>query len=394
MNFQSHSLLARTIVLLFGWLAYGAFAVAQQDLDLASQSSPEVPTQFKLDLETAARLKPQLTAQSTAAAGRFETGRLVFERLVAQVRSPTGVKIAWQLRIVDNDSLNAYSSPDGTIYVEGGLAELAGPSSGLWAAILSHEIAHVVRRDWARRYLYQKSLENGRAGEMVLGDPSLPSASWSSSEKASADMGRFCRQMELEADREGLILMAHAGYHPDFVPALHHLLHAHGISAKSASLYAMHPCWEERDRELGRAYVTANIEFDRRWPEWYASPGGNPPIVVFAEEPTVKKIAAKEWEIQVPMRCQNLAGAVEVVLHAGTTGGKVARFEKLPAPNTQDSGNEVRQLTGCTSPKTTVTFNLADAAARQRPGAQWTDVYVLDAWGSVLARADLPKLPH
>ncbi len=40
------------------------------------------------------------------------------------------------------------------------------------------------------------------------------------SEKASADMGRFGRQMELEADREGLMMMAHAGYHPDFVPAL------------------------------------------------------------------------------------------------------------------------------------------------------------------------------
>ena len=54
----------------------------------------------------------------------------------------------------------------------------------------------------------------------------------------------------------------------------------------------------------------------------------------------------------------------------------------------------VRQVTGCTSPKTTVTFSLADATRQQKPGAQWTDVYIVDAWGSVLARADLPKLPH
>ena len=59
--------------------------------------------------------------------------------------------------------------------------------------------------------------------------------------------------------------------------------------------------------------------------------------------------------------------------------------------DTEGRNYEVRQLTGCTSPRTTVVFTLADLAARQKPGTQWTDVYVIDAWGSVL---DLPKLPH
>lgn len=359
----------------------------QQSLDV-----PEVPSQFNLDVETAARLRPQLMAKSIAASEHYATGTLVFDRLVEQVLAPSRSKVEWQLRIVDDDDLNAYSSPDGTVYVESGLARLAGPNAGLWAAILSHEIAHVVRRDWARRYLYQKYLENGGGAAVVLGDPSLPSPSWADSEKASADLGRFCRQMELEADREGLILMVHAGYHPDFVPALHHLLHALGNRKSSVSLYAMHPCWEERDHELSRAYVATSIEFERRWPEWYASPGGNPPVVVFAEQPTVRRIGSKEWQIQIPMRCQNLAGAVEVVLRAGSVRGEIARTERLSDPPGSD--HEVRQLTGCTSPKTTVTFILADTEARQKPGAPWTDVYVLDAWGSVLARADVPKLPR
>ena len=386
---QSKKLLARTILVVACSLVCGPLAVAQQNLD-----TQEVPEKFSLDMETAARLKSQLMAQSNAATGRYAVGRLVFERLVEQVRTPAGVKLAWQVRIVDDNQLNAYSSPDGTIYIESGLAQLAGPSTGLWAAVLSHEIAHVVRRDWARRYLYQKNLENGGGSSIVLGDPSLPSSSWTAGEKASADMGRFCRQMELEADREGLMLMARAGYHPDFVPALHHLLHARGLGTNGLSLYAMHPCWEERDRELSRVYVAASIEFDRRWPEWYASPGGNPPIVVFAEEPTVKKNSSKEWEIRIPMRCQNLAGAVEVVLRTSRAREKIARTERLPESDTPGTDSEVRQLTGCTSPRTTITFSLADPASPQQPGTPWTDVYVLDAWGLVLARTDLPKLRH
>jgi hypothetical protein len=380
-------------------------AMGQQAPDVA-----EVPYQFNLDMKAAARLRPQLLEQSTPVARRYAAGSRVFERLIAQVAAPAQIrfaqteskqtKFAWELRIVDDGNLNAYSSPDGTVYVESGLARLAGASAGLWAAILSHEIAHIVRRDWARRYLHQRDLENGSARAIVLGDPGTPSASWENSEKASADMARFCRQLELDADLEGLMLMARAGYHPDFVPALHHLLHAQEVgkqvskeaSRKSASLYAMHPCWEERDRELTQAYLAASIEFEHRWPEWYASPGGNPPVVVFAEAPTVRKTSAREWELQIPMRCQNLAGAVEVVLHADASRSGNAHQER--SPDAPGSDADAHQLTGCTSPKTTVRFTLGDTSARPKQAAQWTDVYILDAWGSVLARADLPKLPH
>jgi hypothetical protein len=370
-------------LLIFLCLLGAVSGAGQQALDVS-----EVPSQFKLDMETAARLRPQLTALSIAVSARYATGSLVFDRLAAQAATQSTLNLSWQLRIVEDGQLNAYSSPDGTVYVESGLARLAGSRAGLWAAILSHEIAHIVRRDWARRYRYQKYLESGGGAGLVLGDPSLPSTSWQDSERASADMGRFGRQMEVEADREGLMMMARAGYHPDFVPALHHLLHARGLGTNQASIYAMHPCWEERDQELTRAYVTASIEFAHRWPEWYASPGGNPPVVVFAEEPTFRKTGAKEWQIQIPMRCQNLAGAVEVVLGSGSSRGMAA-----PTDEPGSDANQ-RQLTGCTSPRTTITFNLANTLMPPKPGSQWTEVYVLDAWGAVLARADLPKRPH
>lgn len=242
--------------------------------------SPEVPSTFNLDMKAAERLRPQLTQQSVAASGRYATGRAVFDRLLEQAVSSSSAKFVWQLRIVDDSQLNAFSSPDGIIYVESGLARLGGSNAGLWAAILSHEIGHILRRDWARRYLYQKYLENGGGAGIVLGDPGLPAANWSASEKASADMGRFCRQMEVEADREGLMLMAKAGYHPDFVPALHHLLHAQGLGVKTASIYAMHPCWGgagpriesrvQRGEHRIRSVVARLVRVARR-----KSPGGS-----------------------------------------------------------------------------------------------------------------------
>ena len=78
---------------------------------------PEVPRDFKIDVQTAARLRPQLLAESIAPTGRYSTGELVFQRLLRFVPSnPTLFK--WQLRVVANDQLNAYASPDGSIMLK------------------------------------------------------------------------------------------------------------------------------------------------------------------------------------------------------------------------------------------------------------------------------------
>ncbi len=369
----------KSIAVLF---LYGSLAFAQ------TPEFPQVPTNFKLDMQTAASLRPQLISASIPPKGRYSTGELVFQRLLKFIPE-TSTIFKWQLRIIDNDELNAYASPDGGIYVESGLARIAGQSAGLWAAILSHEMAHVARRDWAHRYLYQQKFQNTQAVSVVFGDPGQP-GSWTDSNKASTDLAQFCRQLETLADRDGLMMMARAGYHPDFVPSLHHSLHAQGV-ASSKSLYAMHPCWEDRDREMTHAYTEASIEFEHLWREWYASPGGNPPVVVFANEPMLKKLSGGQWQIQVPMRCANLVGAVEVVLRTDTRRHETMRLGKLP--ENRDDTPEMRQLTGCTSPTTTVTFQLTDPASKHRPRNPWTDLYVIDAWGSVLAREDVPKGP-
>ena len=154
----------------------------------------------------------------------------------------------------------------------------------------------------------------------------------------------------------------------------------------------MHPCWEERDQELMHAYLSASIEFEHRWPEWFASPGGNPPIIVFAGTPTVRKTEAKDLEIRVPMRCQNLAGAVEVVLHVVSVSRNMSTGERFL--NQSRSEFEMREVTGCTSPLTTVTFTLSAPSDRNKSSARWADVSVFDGWGAALARVDVPKLPR
>jgi len=149
---------------------------------------------------------------------------------------------------------------------------------------------------------------------------------------------------------------------------------------------------KQRDRELEHAYIAASIEFEHRWPEWYASPGGNPPVLVFADKPSVKRTGAREWEIRVPMRCQNLVGAVEVVLQtyaAESRSSAEMRASSASSSSPSASSDEVRQLTGCTSPKTTITFTVKDESQKEL----WAEVFALDGQGAVLSREAIPALP-
>lgn len=54
---------------------------------------------------------------------------------------------SWHCHILATDHVNAFSLPGGLIYVSRGLYERLGPDDDMLAAVLAHEMAHVVSRD-------------------------------------------------------------------------------------------------------------------------------------------------------------------------------------------------------------------------------------------------------
>ena len=334
-----------------------------------------IPSTFTADVVFAARVRSLLLPHSEPAAGQYAVGKEVMERLLRQL-PPHGARFSWDLRIA-KDAGNVFSSPDGTIFVDQGLAQVLGSRAGLWAAVLSHEISHIVRRDWARRYLFQKSLEESGGSQIMLGEAGGLSDSWIDARAASNLFASFCQSMELEADAQGLRLMTRAGFHPDFVPAMHHLLEAQRSQSDGKLVDSSHPGWDERDQRLQKLYAAAGSEYDRLWPERYASPGGNPPIVVYAGLPSAKRGITGELEVLIPLHCQNLSGSVEVVLHWTAVDSEFSP--------------ELRQFTGCTSNRTLITFTLPGHGFGRGGSRIQPEVSVLDDTGTVLTRSLAPN---
>jgi Zn-dependent protease with chaperone function len=364
-NNANTRIIRRLVIIAMLWGSNASPGFAQHEL------LPEnVPASFKADSVFAAQARPRLFALSMPATGGYSTGAQVLELLVAQL--PAGERDrAWTLRVARNAG-NMFSSPDGSIFVDEDLARVLGAQRGLWAAAIAHEISHVVRRDWARRYLYQRSIEESAGGQISLGAVSTSDSSWFDPSAASSSYAAFCQKLEVEADAEGLVLMARAGFHPAFMPALYHLLHAQPHQIDPKLLDASHPLWDERDAKLRERFLSAGKEFDRLWPEPFGSPGGNPPVVVYAGPLAKQHMHTGEVRVTIPLRCENLYGSLEVVL----------RLQSAESSSTE----ELHQYTGCTSSPTHVMFTLNAAEALDWRSGGYALASVLDESGAVLAR--------
>jgi len=103
---------------------------------------------------------------------------------------------AFQFQIVDQASPNAFALPGGYVFVSRGLLALANTEDEL-ACVIGHEIAHVLKRHAVR--------------QQALGSTTSPFTSpW----RNAGQMASYSRDMESEADAEGQLLCAAAGYDP------------------------------------------------------------------------------------------------------------------------------------------------------------------------------------
>jgi predicted Zn-dependent protease len=121
--------------------------------------------------------------------------------------------IAYSFGVIDSDQVNAFALTGGYIYFYTGLLRLMESESQL-AAVMAHEISHVVARHGMKRV--QKALIAQMGYAVVFGNSE-------SSEVRDAALGlslgmlfsEYSRAAESEADEYGILYMKNAGYNPN-----------------------------------------------------------------------------------------------------------------------------------------------------------------------------------
>jgi predicted Zn-dependent protease len=155
-------------------------------------------------------------AQLSSDAAASEMVRRVGSRIAAVSGFP---EYKWEYRLIQDDKqANAFALPGGKVAVYTGILPVTRDENGL-AAVLGHEIGHVIARHGGERVSQQILVNVGLETTMAAlsrGNPATVQAV-ASLLGAGATVGvllPWSRKQESEADRLGLILMAKAGYDP------------------------------------------------------------------------------------------------------------------------------------------------------------------------------------
>lgn len=178
------------------------------------------------------------------------------EQLIAQLALRSTVKDRrFEVVIVNNPTINAFAVPGGIIGVHTGLFFYAESEHQL-ASVLSHELAHLGQRHFARRLeLQRKSSTVSLAGLLaglvlaatVGGEAGM--AAISASQAATMDtLLRYSRQNEQEADRMGLDILFRSGMDPAATAAMFERMQASTrfLGKRPPEFLLTHPLTESR----------------------------------------------------------------------------------------------------------------------------------------------------
>ena len=130
-------------------------------------------------------------------------------RRIADVSGQPG--LAWEFLVFEDSSPNAFALPGGKVGVNSGLFKVVKTEHQL-AAVMAHEVAHVLAKHSAERVSQQVLVQTGA---QALG--ATAGVQWAQLAAQAASLGvilPYSRTQESEADEIGLIYMAQAGYNP------------------------------------------------------------------------------------------------------------------------------------------------------------------------------------
>lgn len=163
-------------------------------------------------------------------------------------------QLDWRFGVLDSNTFNAFSAPDGYVFITRGLYDQA-VNDDLLAAILSHEIAHITNRH---------ALKIVARGDFLSGAASFASARSSDVRQVNTQLSQFDLgigeitkalfekgfdpQTEYAADKDGRALAVTTGYAPGGLRAVLFNLQKAGENRKT--MFSTHPPVKERLKRL------------------------------------------------------------------------------------------------------------------------------------------------
>ena len=194
----------------------------------------------------------QVLQESTLS--RDATANAILQRVGQRIAANSGLEgLKWEFVLIDSDQVNAFALPGGKVAVYTGILPICENEAGL-AAVIGHEVSHVIARHGAERMSQGLVVELVGAG--VNQALSEKNAALREGVMTAYGLGSqvgvllpYSRTHETEADTIGVQLMARAGYDPAEAPRVWERMAGLG-GQQPPQLLSTHPSHESRIRNL------------------------------------------------------------------------------------------------------------------------------------------------
>jgi predicted Zn-dependent protease len=188
----------------------------------------------------------------------------IADKIIPQVKENPDPK-QWEVVVFEDEQANAFALPGNKIGVYTGLLKYAKNQDQL-AAVMGHEVAHVIAKHGNERVSGQMATEAG----LGIAAAVLGSTQNENSAMIMAGLGLgvqygvtlpFSRKHESEADLIGLDLMAKSGFNPEESVTLWQNMAAAGSSPPE--FLSTHPSGETRIKQLRERIPQADIAYQK-----------------------------------------------------------------------------------------------------------------------------------
>jgi predicted Zn-dependent protease len=173
-------------------------------------------------------------------------------------------ELAWRFAVLDDPDVNAFAAPGGYVFVTKGLLQLLESEAEL-AGALGHEVAHVVRKHHLKALTKDKRMSafTGLASDKIGGDD--PRKREMAAKVLSGVKTLYSRGLdkkdEIQADRDGVVIAARAGYDPSgLVSVVQKLDGLDPGAAGVALLFKTHPSPADRLAVLDDVFSTGQLD--------------------------------------------------------------------------------------------------------------------------------------
>ena len=173
----------------------------------------------------------------------------------------------WEFNLIKEDkTVNAFCMPGGKIAVYTGILPVTKNADGL-AVVLGHEVAHAIAKHGNERMSQELVAQfGGNVLSVITAQKSEQTQQIAMlAYGAGTQIGvllPFSRKHELEADEIGLILMARAGYNPNYAVTFWQDMSAGGSGA-TAEIFSTHPSDSKRIESI-KSLIPAAMRYYKK----------------------------------------------------------------------------------------------------------------------------------